>query len=371
MVASAAAVKKQKSAEERKELAEAEIRQLANDPLSNLFAFWQCQLLWEAIHCFGASEHQVPLADPRALSLWSEYQQWQKKNKSERWVPYHTVFGVHELYAVRDIKSSAHGWDDRQKFLALFVFRAHCKRDLFEEVQLPAMRTQAFWADPVEACAPEGEMEVAMLEYRKRTGLALQTNAFRAIPRRILKDDDENLVRNVMLRTQSLLGLAEQLWPLVKENSLKPEELFARMSKHILAVNMLGETWVKMLCASIDISYPHLKLLQSQCSVGVGALDGMELLLQDGLHGGTVARLNLELSSCKDMVNMCREPTAEHFWAYLDRVEQTGREVFRDSPAILSQLHTERQRMSSVTLQVQFCEWRQFCDHLERVSTGE
>ena len=34
----------------------------------------------------------------------------------------------------------------------------------------------------------------SMLHYRRRTGLALQTAAFRCIPRRILQDNDRNLV---------------------------------------------------------------------------------------------------------------------------------------------------------------------------------
>ena len=43
----------------------------------------------------------------------------------------------------------------------------------------------------------------------------LQTPAFRCIPARIVKDDDENLVRNIAERTQTLLAVADRVWPLV------------------------------------------------------------------------------------------------------------------------------------------------------------
>merc|ERR1719512_215135 len=266
---------------DREALAVVEVNALADAPISAFLGFLGCQLRFEALRCLDATEDEVPLEDPTALRQWPEYLMWQKKNKSERWVPFHTVFGFHELYAVRHIKHSNNGWDAKQKFFALFVFRAHCKIELFEETQVPAMKTAEFWKDPVAAFAADGQLENEMLEYRKRTGAAMQTNAFRAIPNRILEDNDQNLVRNITLRTQSLLSLAEALWPLVRDNDLPAEEMFARMAKEIQGVKGLGETWVKMLCASIDISYPELGLLKSQCSVGVGALPGIELLLKE------------------------------------------------------------------------------------------
>merc|ERR1719330_918858 len=351
-------------------LAEAEVNALAEAPLAAFFGFLECQLRFEALRCLGATEDDVPLEDPTALRQWSEYLMWQKKNKSERWVPFHTVFGVHELYAVRDIKHSAHGWDAKQKFFALFVFRAHCKIDLFEETQVPRMKTEEFWKDPVAAFAPDGKLEKEMLEYRQRTGAPMQTNAFRAIPQRILEDNDENLVRNVTLRTQSLLGVAEAIWPLVRDNALGPEEMFARMAEEIKGVPRLGETWVKMLCASIDISYPELSLLKSQCSVGIGALPGIELILQKQQQGAVTVHHMKALQEAKDMINSSTDATSEHFWAYLAKVEEKAKQTFKDFPHVISQVTSEPRNMTSVTLQVQMCEWRQFCEHLMGIVGG-
>merc|ERR1719384_1594659 len=133
---------KGKQAQSRQDLAEAEVQALAQAPIPAFLAFLECQLLFEAMRDLKGTEEELPLTDPVAQRLWPEYLLWQKKNKSERWVPFHTVFGVHELYAVRDIKHSSYGLDARQKFFALFIFRAHCKIELFEEAQVPRMKTE-------------------------------------------------------------------------------------------------------------------------------------------------------------------------------------------------------------------------------------
>merc|ERR1712061_680633 len=94
-------------------------------------------------------------------------------------------------------------------------------------------------------------------------------------------------------------------------------EVFATMAKEIKCVNGLGETWVKMLCSSIDIFYPELELLKAQCSVGVGALKGIQLLL-----GRTDVSDHQEaLQEAKEMVNSSTDVVANHFWAYLAKVE--------------------------------------------------
>merc|ERR1712096_567216 len=108
---------------------------------------------------------------------------------TERWVPYHTILGVHELFLVQSIHSQR-SWNEKQRFFAMFVFRAHCKCDVFMKVELPLMLKKEFWQNPQKAFQPGGPMEKSMLSYRKKTGNPLITSCFRIIPPRVLKDND-------------------------------------------------------------------------------------------------------------------------------------------------------------------------------------
>merc|ERR1719491_2914545 len=103
---------------------------------------------------------KLELPDKAADDMWPDVKAFVTPNlgATERWVPYHTILGVHELFLVESVHHRA-GWSEKQKFLAIFVFRAHCKRDLFLEAQLPIMCTKAFWQDPVKSFAPGGPME--------------------------------------------------------------------------------------------------------------------------------------------------------------------------------------------------------------------
>lgn len=119
-----------------------------------------------------------------------------------------------------------------------------------------------------------------MLKFRA-LGKALQTSCFLIIPERILEDDDKNLVRNIMLRSQCLTALANHLWSVVNDVKTSTNAKYDEIKKSILGVNMLGDTWVKMLMVCIDICLPELKLLQERCEVGVGASDPMRTMLED------------------------------------------------------------------------------------------
>ena len=67
--------------------------------------------------------------------------------KREKWMPFHTILGTHERFAVEKINQNI-DWDVHRRFLALFIYRAHCRQDLFETVQLPFMHTIDFWDNP-------------------------------------------------------------------------------------------------------------------------------------------------------------------------------------------------------------------------------
>lgn len=145
---------------------------------------------------------------------------------------------------------------------------------------MPHLRNKMFWKNLSAGFAAGSQMERDMLKFRA-LGKALQTSCFLIIPERILEDDDKNLVRNIMLRSQRLIALANHLWSVVNDVKTSTNAKYDEIKKSILGVNMLGDTWVKMLMVCIDICFPELKLLQERCEVGVGASDPMRTMLED------------------------------------------------------------------------------------------
>jgi len=326
--------------------------------------FLQCQLRFEAKHFTGKD---IKLVDKDAEAMFPQVETFITPNLglTERWVPYHTVLGVHELFLVQSIHSRR-DWNEKQRFLAVFVFRAHCKRDLFTKAQLPLMIQKNFWKDPAKAFEPGGTMEKAILSYRKRTGSPLITSCFRIIPERILKDDTENLVRSVTNRSMRLLEVAELVFPIMRDNKKSPVQKMNEISTLLQNARGLGETWAKMITVCLDLAYPKSKLLESQCDVGTGAVPPLRCLLPKGGPEGKRAALTDLLKA----VNLAKGDSAKHFWTSLKKSEMILRSHFKKYPLVCSQANTKARRMSAVTLQVQLCEYRQFRHSLARNTYG-
>ncbi|CAK0882050.1 unnamed protein product, partial [Prorocentrum cordatum] len=243
------------------------------------YAFGQCSLKMEAWHHMG---RDFELRDEAAKTVWPEYERLAMRNlgSNEKWVPWHTVLGVHELFLVKSVHgASVPWWTDYHRFVAMFLFRCHCKMDLFLEVQMPHLSKKAFWHDLEASFAPDSQMEKDIATFRSSTGKALQTACFLIIPERLLKDDDANLIRNIVLRSQRLIGLANHLWPLVNDVKTSVNEKYDAIKEAIRGVRNLGDTWVKMLMVCMDICLPRLGLLSTRCEVGVGAADPLRKLL--------------------------------------------------------------------------------------------
>jgi len=329
--------------------------------LKEFFCFLQCQLRKEAEIHLGLD---VPLKDKLAAEVWPEYEEFVKKNLggNERWVPYHTILGVHEKFLAMAVHHARHEWTDRQRFIAMFIFRAHCKADVFSKAQLPILITEAFWKDPLKAFEVGGEMETALVKYRRTTKRPLLTLCFRMIPERILKDDDANLVRSIILRTQKLVKLADQIFPMLMDGQMSASDKFENMTQLIKEEQGLGETWAKMLTVCTDLAYPEMGLLASQCEVGIGALTPLRRLLP----GGGVADAKKALEELRQSFNNSPDEGAQHFWDILMNVEARAREYYEDYPLLLQQFQSERGNLSPATLQVQLCEYRQFRHALAR-----
>lgn len=329
--------------------------------LDEFFQFLQCQLRKESqVHLKKAPK----LVDPGTLAMADEYEAFVKPNLggNERWVPFHTVLGKHEKFLVEAVHHSKHGWDEKQRFQAIFIFRAHCKCDLFTTAQLPMMLKPEFWKDLKATFAVDGPMEKALLDYRHTTRKPLLTICFRMIPDRLLEDDDANLVRNIILRTQKLLELSESIWPILKHDVKTAAQKFEGISTIIQNEVGLGETWAKMLTVCLDLAYPSLGLLASQCDVGVGAITPLRRLLP----GGGPADHQEALEALRKEFNTATSASAKHFWDILAEVEASERKHFEKFALIVEQTSIKRGELPAVTLQVQLCEYRQYRHALAR-----
>jgi len=247
--------------------------------IGRFYAFSQCSLKMEAKHFFN---FDVKLTDPVAIQMWPHFEKMALRNlgKNEKWVPFHTVLGIHEHYVVKNIHHAAESkWDAYRRFLLMFMFRSHCKIELFER-QLPFFRSEAFWKDP-KAAFNKGSPMHKMMQTFRADGNAMQTSCFLIIPERLVKDDNENIILNCLLRTQRLLDLAEELWPILNDKKVSAEAKFEDMRERILKVRNAGETWVKMLTVVMDIAKPEFGLLQDRCEVGSGAADPLRKILED------------------------------------------------------------------------------------------
>lgn len=320
--------------------------------LDEFFQFLSCQLqIQSREHC-----DELPVKDKAAAAFFPQVDMHVKPNlgNTERWVPYHTVLGVHELFLMEAVHSRK-DWTEKQKFFAIFVFRAHCKRDLFTQAQLPLMLSKTFWKDPRKAFEAEGPMELAIRAYRAKTKKPLLTNCFRIIPERILKDDDQNLVRSIVNRSARLMGLAEKSFEVVKNKKLSPKQKLSQISEMIQNTEGCGNTWAKMLTVCIDLAYPQEKILDADCDVGVGAAPPLQCLLEKSSAPDRAA-----LRELLKKVNTSHSASAKHFWTYLAEVEAAMGKKFKHLPLVVKQAQTKVHAMSAATLQVQLCEYRQF-----------
>eukprot|EP00928_Gymnodinium_smaydae_P070803 TRINITY_DN54570_c0_g1_i1.p1 TRINITY_DN54570_c0_g1~~TRINITY_DN54570_c0_g1_i1.p1 ORF type:complete len:690 (-),score=167.55 TRINITY_DN54570_c0_g1_i1:57-2048(-) len=332
--------------------------------LEEFFQFLQCQLRMEVREHTGKD---ISLDDKNVQAMWPDVEAFVTPNlgKTERWVPYHTVLGVHELFLVQSVHSRKE-WTEKQKFIAMFIFRAHCKRDLFLKAQLPLMQKATFWQDPVKAFAPGGPMEKSILNYRRTTGEPLLTSCFRIIPPRVLKDDTENLVRSITNRSMKLIEVAEHAFSVVKDSKRSAGEKLHAISERVQHADGLGETWAKMLTVCIDLAYPKLKLLESQCEVGTGAATPLRCLLPKGGPSDN----KQALSALLKIANTSKNASTKGFWAVLKKSEAAVREKFKQYPLICAQANTKEGNMSACTLQVQLCEYRQFRHSIARNKYG-
>ncbi|CAK9097698.1 Nicotinamide phosphoribosyltransferase [Durusdinium trenchii] len=332
--------------------------------LAEFFQFLQCQVRLEAKLCLG--EKDVQLEDPDAKCLWPLFEQWVAPNigKREKWVPFHTVLAPHELFLVQSIHHNTDlNWSDFQRYLAIFIFRAHCQRQVFSHAQLPYLLTADFWHDPKKYFDDDGPITQSMMKYRRETHLPLQTGAFLSIPERLLEDNDENLVINVARRTQRLLDIAMEIWPTLQNPNLSNAEKFQQISRVIQTGHGFGETWAKMLMVSMDIAFPAAKLLSTHCEVGIGAREGLDRLFANQGPRQAVEALSVATAAA----NNSQMKPARHFWRIVERVEGMARQTFADLPLVLEHI-AQFQALSPATVQVQLCEWRQFLQFIERRS---
>ncbi len=210
--------------------------------------------------------------------------------------------------------------------------------------------------------------EKAIRKFRRKGG-ALQTNAFLIIPDPLLKDPDENLIINLLRRTQRMIKLSNELWPVMQYAKMKPMDRFMKIRSSILAVHGCGETWVKMLMVVLDISQPQRRLLHDQCEVGVGSIDPLIRISEqtfDRAEGSPIQGRNGKmkaLTRLRDHMSRSSTFSATCFREILKDVEKKMQRHFKQHPLIVNQMKMhEEQGLSCSMLQTQLCEFRQLKD---------
>ena len=120
--------------------------------VDDFLCFLQCQLRMEAqtADCGNGVSREIPLP-PTGARIWEEVSTWIRPNlPSGKWVPYHTVLGTSERWLLQHVHSNE-AWDEKQRWVAMFVFRGHGRPDFFEQVQMPLMKTASTIGQAVEA----------------------------------------------------------------------------------------------------------------------------------------------------------------------------------------------------------------------------
>lgn len=344
------------------------VHKVNEESLRDFFAFLQCQLRMQARERLDT---ELELECPVAAEMWPHYEEWVKPSlgKRDKWMPFHTVLGAHELFAVQQIHHRKDQWDQRQRFIALFVYRAHCRGDLFNDLQLDYLKRPSFWKDPCSYFSQNGVLTKAMIKYRKNGKPPMQTHAFRCIPARLLENNDENLVLNICNRTSMLIKTADKILPILNDSSKNATEKFQEISTEFRARKGIGDTWCKMLTVSLDIAFPSLGLLKEHCDVGTGAIGGLERLMPTlGSLEGDQPQAQSALDTVTAAINAkdAAVDNAVTFWKLLPEVEQVARDTYSDHQLVLDQMDTPQFGLSAATVQVQLCEWRQLHDYLKK-----
>mmetsp|Transcript_93565 Transcript_93565/g.165530 ORF Transcript_93565/g.165530 Transcript_93565/m.165530 type:complete len:355 (-) Transcript_93565:75-1139(-) len=326
----------------------------------HFLAYAQCSIKIEAKKFLDLD---IELEDPEALRMLPGAEKLAQKNSSaklEKWVPFHTVLGPHNKFVVEHIYHARQKtWSFYQRFVLNLVFRAHCKPGVFK-AQLPILSKKSFWHAPLRAFETNSSMHKALREFRAE-GNALQTSAFLIIPERIVKDDDENLIINLLRRTQRLIRLAKKLWPIMICKTSSTTEKYESIKQAMEDVHGCGPTWVKMLMVEVDIAMPKIGLLHDRCEVGSGALDPLKnILKEEGVPMPQTGNRSDGLIALRDhIVRGSCDSNHKHFKKVISKFERKARQHFKKFPLLVKQMQMADRPLGCSTLQVQLCEFRQ------------
>ncbi|CAE7263433.1 NAMPT, partial [Symbiodinium pilosum] len=93
--------------------------------------------------------------------------------------------------------------------------------------------------------------------------------------------------------TARLLPVAEKAFAIVKDKNKTPYAKLHEIAQMVQNTEGCGDTWAKMLTVPIDLAYPQLKLLDSDCEVGIGAAPPLQILLGSKIPDRRQALRNL------------------------------------------------------------------------------
>jgi len=332
--------------------------------------FMHCQLLKEAEHFF---QRQLESDHPPDALMWPKFQKFaflRTAARVEKWVPFHTCLQDHERFLLTEIHNSRE-LTPKQQFIAMFIFRAHCREDVFKVAQLGVLKKKQFWMDEQASWAEGGEMDTRLHQYHLQTGKPLQTSAFRIFGKRLKEDRGENLVRNTCERSARLTRVAAEVWDEVltpffakRSTASAKRQLYAELSRRFFAVDGVGPTWVKMLMVCIDHRYPELGLLQSECVVGAGAVGALKHIVTGVGKATSEYALSKLTQTLNGKSRSCPELDRQliAMKKLLAKVEELARAKYGSNRVIKKHLYVAKTGITAAIVQVQLCEYRQFLE---------
>ena len=203
--------------------------------------------------------------------------------KGDKWVPFHTVLGTHELYIQRRIGGLPY-LSEGEKYALACGFSGSRWPELYDECVMdpcfppgagPASpEGRALLADPAEAFQRGGVVHRRFDTYRARGG-RLHTLAYSPRPIPTGASGDEYTFY-ILERTRTFLEMGKALHPqldsLVKSGGWQAVDAAMQQTK------WLGPTLGKMFLVSTHLAIPRLGLLEHGTEVGIGAQEAFKLV---------------------------------------------------------------------------------------------
>jgi hypothetical protein len=307
--------------------------------------------------------------------------------KGDKWVPFHAVLGVHELYIFTNIWK-LHYLSEGEKYALACGFSGSRFPELYDEVIMCCFKEnecskegREILDNPKHAFRRNGPVHIRFDEYRSRGG-KLHTSAFspRPIPTGAV---GKEYTFYILERTRIFLEMGIKIYSnliapaLLSNHQINWEEMDAEFQN----TKWVGPTLSKMFLVSTHFCFPSLKLLAHGIEVGIGAQEAFKLFYPGIQPAKDFSMLtnrreillhlfNHSFSSCGSSSSSYDDNNQQKAVLSEPRLnpmikwcaEQAYTKYRSDGIA----LDTFCKELDLLTFQVNLCEWRKFRNHCDQ-----